>query len=612
MANIQVDEAFAPFSADGDIFGYISVADNSKFYVNAFAWIYSTTQPMRLVKIIDKPDANRLGLFFYETPHLPSYLIKNSIAAYTVADQSYIDMYLQIVDVPDSVIAAGAGPTGLAGGDLYLTYPNPRVGGFRGLPINTIPPMIGQSYVWDGTYWTASTPPGGPPTGAASGDLGANYPNPTVVGLQTRPISTTAPTSDQVLAWNAGTSQWTPKTLNSSVPIGLKTVIWVDFASTALTPDGSVNFPFDRMSTAMAYIASLPTDDWQINVSPGTGTHISDNFIIPPSRSIVIQGAGRTTPTLGVVTMKPSVSGNVTAFFRNINVTGFLFLDLLAGPGTINLYTENVSIGSSGINQAGSSTAEWVHSAGNSYALSSSSPIGSNFCQGDVKVNGSIRADSMQFLGTDTTNITANQVTMQNCSFASNFFISGTSMDFTNCRWLIDDGTITFTGTAGLIKLDSYTTKSYRFQAPSLTNGQVVDYIELNQPDLSFVTVPTLPGQIYAYVGDRTIDLAIADTADHCKAIAGLWNNEPSSLAVSRGIPYFARFEPGLGTITGGQTVYVSLTYPGLGTTTEPSVTGQLIKPIGYVANGGFYNTLDPTGSTALIILEPQKLSTVP
>ncbi len=47
-----------------------------------------------------------------------------------------------------------------------------------------------------------------PPSGSAGGDLGGSYPNPIVVGLQTRPVSSTAPSSGQVLEWNG--SAWAP------------------------------------------------------------------------------------------------------------------------------------------------------------------------------------------------------------------------------------------------------------------------------------------------------------------------------------------------------------------------------------------------------------------
>lgn len=146
-----------------------------------------------------------------------------------------------------------------ATGDVSGTYPNLTVVGLQGNPVDAAAPAAGEAVVWDGAKWSPTaaggdvTGPysaitvvgiqgvtiqdaggpangdallyngvtnqwehapivfgGGPPVGPAGGDLGGLYPNPTVDGLQNRPVSNAAPTTGAALVWDG--AQWTPST----------------------------------------------------------------------------------------------------------------------------------------------------------------------------------------------------------------------------------------------------------------------------------------------------------------------------------------------------------------------------------------------------------------
>jgi hypothetical protein len=122
-----------------------------------------------------------------------------------------------------------------AGNDLSGTYPNPTVTRIQTRPVSNAAPAVGQVLKWNGTQWVPATDTAGHAVYAdsaggavrvggqslsaldtryinsgesAGNDLSGTYPNPTVARIQTRPVSSSAPSTGQVLKWNG--SQWIP------------------------------------------------------------------------------------------------------------------------------------------------------------------------------------------------------------------------------------------------------------------------------------------------------------------------------------------------------------------------------------------------------------------
>ena len=247
-------------------------------------------------------------------------ITSTDLATNAVATTNIANSAVTTAKVADgAIVAAKLDNTGVTAGTYGTATEIPQI------------TIDAQGRVTSATTVTASGGGGGgAPSGAAGGDLGGTYPNPTVDGLQGRAVAATAPTGGQLLTWNSTSSQWEPSTYT----VGGKSI-----ATT--TPTDGQSLMYDAASNT-----------WK----PGVATANITKFVLSEGTVIDVDALRGATTTLNDVALSDH------AFFRainagaNVNLTGFTGgengrIIVVLNSTNKNITYQNENAGSAAANQ---------------------------------------------------------------------------------------------------------------------------------------------------------------------------------------------------------------------------------------------------------------------
>lgn len=175
--------------------------------------------------------------------------------------------------------------------DIGGTVSEPLVVGLQGNPLSSSAPSAGEVLAFNGLVWAPTTLSGPPGSFTADGDLSGNSLSQTVIGLQGRSVLDTAPLDGYVLAWSTSSNAWHPSTVDySKLGTGLQNI-------------GAQQFT----STVDAYGTIIDVQPKNIQTGNATATTL-DSFTIPSNCTLIISA---------VITGIKSDNSQGAAYFRS-------------------------------------------------------------------------------------------------------------------------------------------------------------------------------------------------------------------------------------------------------------------------------------------------------
>ena len=291
--------------------------------------------------------------------------------------------------------------------------------GAKGETVEDDPTGFGNTTMWNQGARAGFSAP----TGPAGGDLSATYPGPKVTGIQSVPVSSTAPTAGQVLQYVSG--KWTPENLTAVYAAGgdlsgtstTQTVISISGPSPVAINTANLQF-----SNTVSPIISQNAD----GINSSVGQTFSINAQNKPGTNTtggtLSLNAGSGTSSNGIILLGVN---NSTAFTVNVNPAGPV--GFTAGSSTTGLTINQTSLNATGTGAALTISAQsytGAGSTGGALILSSGAGVAN---PGVVSIN----AGSSTVVHTQSNNQFTFPATVSNPVFGQDATSTGSSSSFT-------------------------------------------------------------------------------------------------------------------------------------------------------------------------------------